>query len=116
MGSNATSKPFNVALVVPDLEKLKAWAGEKGIGVDPVPALLTHPDVMALFRDEIAKHTREIKGYERVRDFLLIAEDFTVENGLLTPKMSLKRRNVVARYESSIDDLFAGAPPAIAGD
>lgn len=110
------NKPFNIALVVPDLDKVKAWAKEKGIAVDAVPALLAHPDVKALYRDEIAKHTKEIKGYERVRDFALIAEDFTVENGLLTPKMSLKRRNVVARYESTIEDLYANASPSAAGD
>ena len=113
---HGANRPFNVALVVADLEKLKVWAKEKGIAVDAVPSLLTHPDVKALYRDEIAKHTQEIKGYERVRDFALVAEDFTVDNGLLTPKMSLKRRNVVAQYESTLDELYTGTGPATGAD
>lgn len=113
---HGANRPYNVALVVPDLEKLKGWAKEKGIATDPLPALLQNAEVMALYRDEIAKLTHEIKGYERVRNFALIADDFTVDNGLLTPKMSLKRRVAVQRYESTINGLYEGAQPVTAGD
>jgi long-chain acyl-CoA synthetase len=113
---HGANRPYNVAIIVPDLEKLKAWATEKGIPTDPLPALLQHPDVLAFYRDEIGKHTHEIKGYERVRNFALVAEDFTIDNDLLTPKMSLKRRNVVNRYESTINSLYEGAQPVTAGD
>ena len=113
---HGANRPYNVAIIVPDLEKLKAWATEKGIPTDPLPALLQHPDVVAFYRDEIGKHTHEIKGYERVRNFALVAEDFTIDNDLLTPKMSLKRRNVVNRYESTINSLYEGAQPVTAGD
>jgi long-chain acyl-CoA synthetase len=113
---HGANRPYNVAIVVPDMDKLKAWAAEKNIPVDPLPALLQHPDVIAHYRDEIAKLTGEIKGYERVRNFALVAEDFTVDNGLLTPKMSLKRRNVVQKYESTINALYEGASPVTAGD
>ncbi|MBK8695604.1 MAG: long-chain fatty acid--CoA ligase [Deltaproteobacteria bacterium] len=113
---HGANRPYNVAIIVPDMEKLKAWATEKGIPTDPLPALLQHPDVLAFFRDEIAKHTQEIKGYERVRNFALVAEDFSIDNDLLTPKMSLKRRNVVNRYESTINTLYEGASPVTAGD
>lgn len=113
---HGANRPYNVAIIVPDMEKLKAWATEKGISTDPLPALLQNPEVMAFFRDEIGKHTHEIKGYERVRNFALVAEDFTIDNDLLTPKMSLKRRNVVNRYESTINSLYEGASPVTAGD
>jgi long-chain acyl-CoA synthetase len=113
---HGANRPYNVAIVVPDMEKLKAWAAEKSIPVDPLPALLQHPEVLAHFRDEIAKHTQEIKGYERVRNFALVAEDFSIDNDLLTPKMSLKRRNVVQRYETTINGLYEGASPVTAGD
>ena len=113
---HGANRPYNVAIIVPDVEKLKAWATEKGIPTDPLPALLQHPEVMAFFRDEIGKHTHEIKGYERVRNFALVAEDFSIDNDLLTPKMSLKRRNVVNRYESTINALYEGASPVTAGD
>lgn len=113
---HGANRPYNVAIVVPDMEKLKAWAAEKSIPVDPLPALLQHPEVLAHFRDEIAKHTQEIKGFERVRNFALVAEDFSIDNDLLTPKMSLKRRNVVQRYEATINGLYEGASPVTAGD
>jgi long-chain acyl-CoA synthetase len=108
---HGANKPFNMAVVVPELEGLKKWAAEKGIATDPVAQLLQHHDVKALYREEIAKHTKEIKGYEKVRDFVLVAEDFTTDNGLLTPKMSMKRRNILAKYEGSIEELYRNAAP-----
>ncbi len=100
------NKPFNVALVVPEMEGLKKWATERGIATEPTPTFLAHPEVRGLFRDEIAKYTAEIKGYEKIREFALISEDFSLENGMLTPKMSLKRRVVVERYAGTLDDLY----------
>ena len=103
------NKPFNVAVVVPEMEGLKAFAAERGIPTDPIAGMLAHPDVKAKMREEIANHSREIKGYEKVRDFVLIAEDFSVDNDMMTPKMSLKRRNIVSRYEGTIEDLYKSA-------
>jgi long-chain acyl-CoA synthetase len=59
----------------------------------------------------------EFKGYEKPRDFALVREDFTVDNGLLTPTLKLKRREVVARHGRILDELYArlgadAAPPA----
>jgi long-chain acyl-CoA synthetase len=65
--------------------------------------------VKAWYREELSSHCKDIKGYEKVRDFLLVSEDFSVDNDMLTPKMSLKRRNIVARYEASLEALYADA-------
>lgn len=109
---HGANKPFNVALIVPNLELLKAWATERSISTENLAAMLANPDVKALYRDEIAGHTQDVKGYEKIRDFALISEDFTVENEMMTPKMSLKRRNIVARYDSTLNHLYT----ASAGD
>jgi long-chain acyl-CoA synthetase len=103
------NKPFNIALLVPDLAALEAWAQERGLDTHPVPELLKHPEVEKLFRDQVAEHTRSVKGFERPQRFLLLGEDFTVENDMLTPKMSLKRRNVIARYGAAVEALYQQA-------
>ncbi|MBI5513159.1 MAG: long-chain fatty acid--CoA ligase [Deltaproteobacteria bacterium] len=106
------NRPFNVALVVPDLEAAKKIAQDKGVATDPLPAMLKDPKVVARYREELAAFTKEIKGYERVRAFALIAEDFTIDNGMMTPKMSLKRKNIVAHYEGTLSDLYTNAKDA----
>ncbi len=104
---HGANKPFNVAVIVPEPEGLKRWATERGLATDPYAQLLQHPDVKRLMLDEVSKHTQEIKGFEKVRDLLLVADDFTVDNGMLTPSMKLKRREVLNRYGASIDALYA---------
>jgi long-chain acyl-CoA synthetase len=106
---HGANKPYNVAVIVPNMERLKPWALERGLAVDNVPGLLQHSDVKAWYREELSAHCKDIKGYEKVRDFLLVSEDFSVDNDMLTPKMSLKRRNIVARYEASLEALYADA-------
>jgi len=103
-GSN---KPFNVAVLVPNLPNLKEWA--KGQGLDPsdVTALLANPKTRALIRGEVDAAGKAFKGFETIKDFYLAAEEFTVANDLLTPKLSMKRRNVVKRYEKELDALYA---------
>lgn len=100
------NKPYNVAIIVVDVDTLKKWATEKGLDTSSMPELLKRPEVLQLYREQVNEFTREVKGYERPQRFLLVSEDFTVANDMLTPKMSVKRRNVVARYNDAIEALY----------
>lgn len=101
-----TNKPFNVAVVVPDVEMLAAWAKEKGLKYEDDDALIKLDGVEALINEEIQKYGKDFKGYERPRKFVLTPEDFTTENDMLTPSMKIKRRKVMERYEAALDALF----------
>jgi long-chain acyl-CoA synthetase len=57
--------------------------------------------------DELERFGADFKGYERPRKWALLTQEFTAENGLLTPKMSVKRREVIARHRAVIDSLYA---------
>jgi long-chain acyl-CoA synthetase len=104
------NRAFNVALVVANVPALRSW-GEQGHLAPPLPgdpaALLGDDRVRALFRKEIEKHGEEFKGFESVRDFALIADDFTTDNGMLTPSLKLKRRKVVETYGGLLEQLYA---------
>jgi long-chain acyl-CoA synthetase len=99
------NRPFNVALIVPDLEALRQWADHEGIAAEG-EALLRDERARAKISDEIAAHSAAVKGYERIRDFVLLGEDFTPENGLLTPTLKVKRRDVLDRYGGDIAALY----------
>jgi long-chain acyl-CoA synthetase len=97
------NKPHNVALVVPDREAVARWADQQG---KKLGDLTTDPDVKELIRTELARQSEGMKSYERPKDFVIVTEDFTVEGGLLTPKLSMKRRNVLARYGGALEALY----------
>lgn len=106
-------RPHNVAVVVPDFEYLDKWAKEQNLGTADLDALLENPQVVELFKTEINRAQSSIKHYERVRDFVLANEEFTPENGMLTPSLKIKRRAVMAKLGDQIDGLYGGADPLI---
>lgn len=103
----------NVALVVPELSALRAF--RKSSAVDDrtsaaTEALLNDPRVKEKIASEIDAHSREFRGYERIRAFAVVAEGFTQENGLLTPSLKLKRRLIVERFREELERLYASEP------
>ncbi|MFN7698525.1 MAG: AMP-dependent synthetase/ligase [Deltaproteobacteria bacterium] len=99
------NKPYNVALVVANMPEVQKWADTRGIS-GTGPALLENEKVQALFREEIDKHSAEFKQFEKIKKIKLIAEDFTIDNGMLTPKLSLKRRVVMQRHGAALEALY----------
>ncbi|MGC1524854.1 MAG: AMP-binding protein [Phormidesmis sp.] len=94
------------ALIVPSKEALESWAANKGVDISD----LNSPLFQALFKAELKREISNRPGYrpdERVGPFVLLDEPFTVENGLLTQTMKVKRLQVCDRYQAIIDSLFA---------
>jgi long-chain acyl-CoA synthetase len=100
-------RSFLTALIVPDLEALREHADEQGWTYDSDEELLARPEVQGRFEDPIREYGRDAAPHERIRNFALLAEPFTVENGLLTPTMKPRRRRIEERYADRIDEMYA---------
>jgi long-chain acyl-CoA synthetase len=102
------NRPYNVALVVANLAAIGKWAQDQHFVLPgDSGALLADPRVRSLFQREILRCSAGFRGYESIRDFALISTDFTTDNEMLTPKLSLKRRKVLEAYGTLIADLYA---------
>jgi long-chain acyl-CoA synthetase len=101
------NKPYNVALVVPDFAALEKWARENGIAAASREALCAHPQVLALYEQEIEKHSGEFKQFEKIRRVSLVPEEFTQQNEMLTPSLKVKRRVVMQRWGEKLQRLYA---------
>ena len=100
------NRPYNVLLVVPDFEACASWAKDHGATDTSPEALAKHPGLHDLIGRELQTHSAEFKGYEKPKKWALLADEFTTDNGLLTPKMSVKRRLVVEQYRATLDRLY----------
>lgn len=99
--------PFNVALVVPELRVMERVAKELELSIS-VDELLENRQMKELITLEIGNHLRKrFGGYEIPRRIAFIAEDFTVDNDLLTQTLKLKRPLVIEKYRSVIEGLYA---------
>lgn len=96
------------ALIVPNQEALVNWGNTQP---QPWPAgELADPRLTELFRSELTRLVKDRPGYrsdDRIVTFRLVPEPFSVENGLLTQKLSLKRHVVMERYRDTINEMFA---------
>ncbi len=102
-------RPFNVALVVIDPDHIRAWATERGIPADG--DLAQTPAVHDLIAGELSRLSAEFREYERPRLFVLTTDQLTIDNGMLTPTLKLKRRSVLARYGTAIEALYEARVP-----
>ena len=100
-------KDYNVALVVPDFAALQADANTKAFMKDTLEESLKNKDLQDYLSKDIIVHLRKIYGgYEVPQKFLFIAEDFTVESGMLTQTMKLKRPLVMKKYGEKLNALY----------
>ncbi len=108
---HGANHPYNVALVSIDIATVTEWAGDRGFEVAQPTA---DPRVRALIQGEIDRLSVGFRGFERPRAVALIDEPFTVENGLLTPTLKVKRREALARFGAALEQLYEIAPPLAA--
>jgi len=99
--------PYLVVLAVVNPERWAQFAREIGVRPDMPESLRdTRVEQHALRR--ITAQIGEFPGYAKVRRVLLLSESWSIENGLLTPTLKVKRVRVFARYEKEIVRLFEG--------
>ena len=108
-------RPFPVLLVVPDWERLEAWATERGVATEDRAAAVADPAVVALMEEQTLGRMARFARHETPKRIAVIAEEFTVEDELLTPTMKVRRRKVEARYADRIDRLYERATVEHAG-
>jgi len=106
------------ALIVPNLETLQKWAESQGktlaLPNQHVPAgdsvlTLDSKPVQDLLRQELNQRIQARPGYrpdERITVFRLVTEPFTIENGLLTQTLKIRRNVVMDRYQGMINEMF----------
>jgi long-chain acyl-CoA synthetase len=99
-------KSYLTVMTVLGADPWKKLCAEQGL--DPSPASAGSKQVEEVLRARIAAQMKEFPGYAQVRRVTATLEPWTVENGLLTPTMKLKRAKVMEKFNTEIDRMYAG--------
>lgn len=99
-------RKYIVALIVPNRESIEHYAGEKNILSGNYSELLETDKIKELINHEIEKATTNLASYEKVKTFALLSEGFTVENGMFTLTLKLRRGEIAKRYVELINALY----------
>lgn len=100
------NQPFMAALIVPDFEAIETYAKQNDIQYSDIEELIEHESIVNLFSKEVRSVSRDLASHEKIRDFRLVPNEFTVETGELTPTLKVKRRVIQEKYEHLISDIF----------
>ena len=102
-------RKFPAVLIVPHFPLLEDWARNNQVSFASRQKLVSHPRVQELYEGIVADLNRGLARFERLKKVVLISEEFSAENGALTPSMKLRRRVVEERYRGEIESLYERA-------
>ncbi len=94
------------ALIIPNFENLKDWAKKHEISYLSDHELVQSPLVKQLYKDIITNFNANFGKVEQIKQFELLIDEWTTENGLLTATMKLKRKVLKDKYKDIIDNFY----------
>jgi long-chain acyl-CoA synthetase len=98
---------FVAALIVPNFEEIESWALDEEIDLpDDRAAIVSDERVREWIGEDVARINDRLSGSEQIKEFRLVAEEWTPENDLLTPSMKKKRRNIREAYTEALADIY----------
>lgn len=99
-------RKFVGALIVPAFATLQDWARKEGIQELGNEQLIRNPKVLAHYKELIESFNKFFNHVEQVKRFELLPDEWTVDTGEMTPKLSLKRKVVMEKYRDAVERIY----------
>lgn len=98
---------FVSALIIPAFANLKMWCEQNNIDCADPKKMLTNTKIKELFRNEIDHYNQFLNHVEQVKKFELLPVEWSVDNGELTPKLSLRRKVILEKNKDIIRRIYS---------
>jgi long-chain acyl-CoA synthetase len=98
---------FACVLISPNFAALEAWAKQQGITTPDHAALVKDPKVVKHYQGIIDSVNGTLSGYESMKRLTIVPDEWSVEDGTMTPSMKMKRRVIEQRYAEEIKAFYA---------
>ncbi|MGJ1433789.1 AMP-dependent synthetase/ligase [Sphingobacterium spiritivorum] len=103
------NRKFPSALIVPAFEELEKWCKHKGIAYTSKDEIIKDPKVIEKYQSEIDRLNAGFGHWEQVKKFKLLNKEWSIDSGELTPKLSLKRKIILQKFEDTINGIYEEA-------
>ncbi|PCH53483.1 MAG: long-chain fatty acid--CoA ligase [Flavobacteriaceae bacterium] len=102
------SEKMPAAIIQPNFEFLIEWIKRKELKIDisSNKAIISNKKVIKRIRKEIVFANNEFGNWEKIKDFELTSEIWSIENGLLTPTMKIKRKSIILKYKYLYNEIY----------
>jgi long-chain acyl-CoA synthetase len=105
-------RKFPAVMISPNFVRLEEWARANGIAFSSRAELVANPKVQSLYQGIVEEQNQNLARFEKLKRVMLVPDEFTLDNGALTPTLKLRRRVIEERYKKQIDELYAQAETA----
>ena len=106
-------RKFVSALIVPNFQRLEAYASEHGISFATREDLVGHHEIRAFVERHVETLMAALPPHERVRQIAVLPREFTIESGELSPSLKIRRRVVEERYRDLIEEMYQRRVPHV---
>jgi len=105
-------RKFAIVLISPNFPALESWARTNNVVFSSREELVKNSKVQNLYEEIVEGVNQNMARYEKLKRVMLVPDEFTPDNGAMTPTMKLKRRIIEDRYRKQIDELYSEAESA----
>lgn len=102
---------FPAALILPAFDALKDWCAKKGIKFTTKEEIIINQQVIEKYQRELERYNAGFGHWEQVKKFELIADEWSITTGEMTPKLSLKRKVILKKYDKLVQKIYQTAQP-----
>jgi len=100
------NKPYLVALVTPNIERIIDYARDEKIDYIDIDELVTNSKILELYNGRVEAFNASLPSYETIKKFVIMPREFSIEGGELTPTLKLKRKEIYTMYREKIEEMY----------
>lgn len=108
-------KPYLVALLTPNLERMVDLGRELDIDYIDMEELVSHQKVLKIYAKRVEELNKDLPPYNTIKRFAVLPREFTIEGGELTPTLKLKRKEIYNKYKDMIEELYINGGNGLVG-
>jgi long-chain acyl-CoA synthetase len=101
-----SERKFVGALLVPSFPNLQEWCRANGVPFTTNEAIIRNEKVIDMFKDLVESFNKYFNHVEQIKKFELLPNEWSVETGEMTPKLSLKRKVVMEKYRDAVERIY----------
>ncbi|HVM86595.1 MAG TPA: long-chain fatty acid--CoA ligase [Puia sp.] len=99
-------RKFVGALIVPSFAALSEWCKQNNIPFTSHQDMVRNPQVLTFYKQIVETYNQNFNHVEQIKKFELLPDEWSIETGEMTPKLSLKRKVIMEKYKEAIERIY----------
>lgn len=100
---------FPAALILPNFAAISAWCSRSNIAFTNNADMISNQRIIDKIQSVVDNFNKDFGNWEQIKKFELLTDDWTIDGGELTPKLSLRRKVILQKYKDQVEKIYKNA-------